>query len=45
MGSFGDFGKREKKKKKQGQGDAGAGYSSRPVFVPPVQIAKEKREK
>lgn len=45
MGSFGDFGKREKKKKKQGQGSGGVSFSSRPVFVQPVQIKKEKREK
>ena len=45
MGSFGDFGKKEKKKKKQGRGDGGAGFSSRPVFVAPVQIKKATREK
>ena len=45
MGSFGDFGKREKKKKKQGQGSGGVVFSSKPVFVAPTQIKKEKREK
>lgn len=45
MGSFGDFGKKEKKKKRQGQGSGAGVFSSRPVFVAPTQIKKEKREK
>lgn len=45
MGSFGDFGKREKKKKKQGGAQSGSPFSSRPVFVAPPQIKKDKKEK
>lgn len=45
MGGFGDFQKNEKKKKKNAKTGASSSFSSRPVFVPPVQYKKEKREK
>ena len=44
MGSFGDFGKREKKKIKQGKVNQNqASFSSKPVFVMPQVIKKDKK--
>lgn len=43
MGSFGDFGKREKKKQKQGKMQQNQpSFSSKPVFVPPTIIKKNR---
>ena len=46
MGSRGDFAKKQAKKPKQSQGSSGnqSSFSSKPVFVMPQIIKKDKKD-
>lgn len=45
MAGFGGYNEKKKKKQKQGQGQAASSFSSKPVFVAPTVIKKDRGEK
>ncbi len=45
MAGFGGYNEKKKKKQKQGSSSAQSSFSSKPVYVMPQVIKKERKEK